>query len=132
MRIDRGTERRRYGWLSLDVGAVLLFVALGRDTHDEGGGVGELLETAAPFLVGLAVGWIVTAAWREPLALRTGLGVAAATIVVGMLVRRLGFGDGTAASFVVVATIFLTVFELGWRLVVGRVTDAPAVRVDRS
>ena len=46
-----------------------------------------------------------------------GLDVAgASTVVVGMLLRRVT-GEGTAWSFVLVATVVLTAPLLGWRLV---------------
>jgi hypothetical protein len=38
-----------------------------------------------------------------------------------MVVRRLVFDDGTAAAFVVVATVFLGVFLVGWRLTLSAV-----------
>lgn len=106
--------------VGLDTFVVVLFVAIGRRNHDEDPGIAGLVETGAPFLVGLAVAWLITRAWRAPLALRTGLAIWPITVVVGMLVRRAA-GDGTAASFVVVATVFLGLFLVGWRLVARRV-----------
>ena len=52
------------------------------------------------------------------LAARWRAGVLAVTVVVGMLLRRFVFDDGTQLSFILVATAFLTLFLLGWR--VGR------------
>ena len=49
----------------------------------------------------------------SPLILRESTGKA---VVIGMLLRRL-VGEGTAPSFVVVATTVLAVLLLGWRLV---------------
>ena len=43
------------------------------------------------------------------------------TVVLGMLLRRVA-GDGTALSFVIVATTVLSVLLLGWRLV-ARLVD---------
>ena len=40
----------------------------------------------------------------------------ACTVVLGMVLRRVA-AEGTALSFVVVATAVLTVLLLGWRLV---------------
>lgn len=98
-----------------DVVLVLGFVLIGRANHDEGITVAGTLSTAWPFLLGLAVGWGVTRAWRHPLRLGwTGVGIWVATVVVGMLLRVLS-GQGTALSFVIVATIVLGVFLLGWR-----------------
>lgn len=100
--------------VGLDVFFVVAFVALGRRSHDQDPGVAGLVETAAPFVLGLAIAWIVARAWRDPMSLRTGLVVWPVTIVAGMLLRR-AVGDGTATSFVVVATCFVGVFLLGWR-----------------
>ncbi len=98
----------------LDVFFVVAFVALGRRSHDQDPGVSGLVETALPFVLGLVIAWLVARAWRDPLSLRTGLVVWPVTILAGMLLRR-AFGDGTAASFVVVATCFVGVFLVGWR-----------------
>ena len=75
------------------------------------------LTTAAPFLIALAVAWLVVRAWRRPTVVRTGVLVWPIVIVVGMLLRRFVFDDGTAASFVIVATLFLGFFLVGWRAV---------------
>lgn len=111
---------RRPVLLVLDVVAVLVFAAVGRRTHAEGVTVLGVLAVAGPFLVGLLVGWLVTRAWRRPAATwPVGAGVWLAAVVVGMLGRRL-LGDGTAAAFVVVATLVLGLLLLGWRAVVQR------------
>ncbi|MEY4173948.1 MAG: hypothetical protein RI900_1113, partial [Actinomycetota bacterium] len=50
--------RRIAGSFALDAVFVLLFVALGRSSHDEGGNaVTGTLSVAAPFLIALVVGW---------------------------------------------------------------------------
>jgi len=57
----------------------------------------------------------VARAWARPGRVwPSGIVVWLSTVVVGMLLRRLT-GDGTAASFVVVALVVLGVFLLGWR-----------------
>jgi hypothetical protein len=101
----------------LDTFAVVLFVAIGRRNHDEDPGIGGLVDTAAPFLVALAIAWLVLRAWQRPTDLRTGLGVWAIVVAGGMLLRHFVFDDGTAASFVIVATLFLGLFIVGWRAV---------------
>ena len=103
---------------TLDVLAIVCFVAVGRRTHDEDGNVVlGLIEVAAPFLIAAAVGWLVGRAWRAPAALTTGATVWVVTVVLGMVLRRFVFDRGTATSFVVVATIATGVLLLGWRLV---------------
>ena len=105
--------------LLLDPAAVVLFVAIGRDAHDGSPGLAGIGGTAAPFLIAVAAAWILTRAWRDPASSRTGAGVWAITVVAGMVLRRLAFGEGTAVAFVVVASVFLGVTMLGWRLVAG-------------
>ena len=55
-------------------------------------------------------------AWRRraPLGVRDGIPVWVCAVAVGMLLR-VATGAGTAFSFVVVATVVLGVFLLGWR-----------------
>ncbi|HEY3684254.1 MAG TPA: DUF3054 domain-containing protein [Streptosporangiaceae bacterium] len=100
-----------------DVVVVLVFVAIGRASHQEGDALLGIAATAWPFLAGLVVGWVVVRAWRAPYAV-VPAGVAAwvAAVVVGMLLRVVS-GQGTAVAFVIVATVFLGVFLLGWRAV---------------
>jgi hypothetical protein len=104
--------------LGLDLMAVLVFVAIGRRSHDEGSAVAEFVKTAAPFVIGLGFGWLTSRAWSTPMALATGAVIWVETIVFGMLLRRFAFDRGTAVSFVIVATVFLGLCLIGWRAVV--------------
>lgn len=107
--------------LLLDVVLVVGFAALGRASHDSDI-LGGLWRTAWPFLAGLGLGWIVMTAWRAPAApARTGLGVWAATVIGGMLLRTAS-GQGTAPAFVIVATATLLVLLVGWRVIAAFVT----------
>jgi hypothetical protein len=99
----------------LDTAVVVAFAALGRRNHDEEPGLAGVFETAAPFLIGLLVAWIVVRAWRAPERIGTGLAVWPITVAVGMVVRRFVFDEGTALPFVIVATIFLGACFIGWR-----------------
>lgn len=100
--------------LVADVVLVVAFAAVGRASHDSDVWSG-LWQTAWPFLAALAVGWLVTRAWRAPAApVRTGLGVWAVTLVGGMLLRAAS-GQGTALPFVIVASLTLFVALVGWR-----------------
>jgi hypothetical protein len=113
-------SRRRPVWLLLDAAAVLVFAAIGRRSHEEGITVAGTLQTAWPFLVGTGLGWLACRAWRRPVAvIRTGVPVWVVTVAVAMVLRR-GAGAGTAPAFVVVATLVLGAFLLGWRLVLNR------------
>lgn len=105
---------------ALDIAAILVFVAIGRRSHDEdGNAIVGALEVAAPFLLGLAAGWAVARAWRAPERLQTGIVIWPVTVAVGMVLRNVVFDRGTALSFVIVATIATGVLLLGWRAVAG-------------
>ena len=108
--------------LAFDVIVVALFVVLGRETHDEGNALADIAGTAAPFLIALVVGWAVARAWRDPLDLRRGMVVAVVTVALGMVLRKLAFGDGTALPFVIVATVFNVAGMTAWRFVARRVS----------
>ena len=62
-----------------------------------------------------AVGWVVVRALRRawPLEVSPGVTVWFATVLVGLVLRR-ATGQGTAASFVLVAAVVLALFLLGW------------------
>jgi hypothetical protein len=99
-----------------DCCCVAAFVLIGRAAHTDGESLGGIASTAWPFLAGLAGGWLVTRAWRRPLALvPAGIGAWLGAAALGMALRVAG-GQGTAAAFIVVALIFLGLFLLGWRL----------------
>jgi hypothetical protein len=103
---------------------VLVFVLIGRRSHDESDALLGLATTLWPFLAGAAVGWLVSLGWRRPFALvPTGVAVWVSTVVVGMLLR-VASGQGVQVSFVIVTAVVLAIFLLGWRailLLVGRV-----------
>jgi hypothetical protein len=115
--------------MALDVVAVLVFVVLGRRSHDTGSGVVGVLETAAPFLIALGVGWIVVLVARmEPMAALTGIVLWAITVGGGLLLRRTVWDRGTATSFVLVAAIALGILLVGWRGVLSFTRGAGGVR----
>lgn len=104
----------------IDVALIALFAAVGRRNHAEGVTPVGIADTAWPFVAGAATGWIASRGWRRPIAVApTGLTVWIATVVVGMFLRRLA-GEGTAWSFVVVATVVTGLLLLGWRVVASR------------
>jgi hypothetical protein len=97
-----------------DAASIVLFCAVGRRNHQEAVTLAGVVETAWPFLAGLAASWVVCRAWRRPTAIRTGLPVWAGTIAIGMGLRA-ATGAGVAMSFIVVATLVTGVLLLGWR-----------------
>lgn len=110
------------GAAALDAGAIVVFAVIGRATHEEGvlGGNGlGLLGTLWPFLVGAAIGWTLSKAWRKPCAWwPTGVVVWASAFVGGLLLRFVS-GQGVAVSFMIVAASFLALTLVGWRVVAG-------------
>lgn len=101
---------------AFDLIAVVTFVTIGRRNHEEGLTVGGIAETAAPFVIALIVGWVLMQAWRRPDDWVVGVGIWAFTVAGGMVLRRLVFDEGTAVSFVIVASLFTAVTIIGWRL----------------
>ncbi len=95
----------------IDVVCVCAFVALGIRSHGESD---SFLQVAAPFLAALAVAWLVAAPLRAPESVKAGAVIWLVTLVGGMLLRRT-MGEGTAATFILVASIFLAVTLIGWR-----------------
>ncbi len=106
----------------IDVVAILVFVAIGRRNHDEGTAVDGILAVAAPFLIALAVGWIVARAWTRPMQVETAFIIWPITVALGMVLRNLVFDRGTALPFIIVATAVTGLFLVGWRLVAARAT----------
>lgn len=100
---------------TFDVLAIIVFVLIGRRNHDEGTALRGVARVAAPFLIGLAVGWIVARAWKAPTSTTTGMVIWSVTVTVGMLVRRIVFDNGTALAFIIVASVFTGLLLVGWR-----------------
>jgi len=98
-----------------DVAWLVAFVLLGRSSHTEGESVAGVARTLWPFLVGLALGWIVARAWRRPAAVApTGLVVWPVCVATAMVLRAVS-GQGVAPAFVGVALAFVGLGLLGWR-----------------
>jgi hypothetical protein len=119
----------------LDAVLVVVFVSIGRSSHEEGLDLAGIAGTAWPFLAALVAGWLAARAWRHPLAVwPTGVIVWAVTVIGGMLLR-VASGQGTQFAFIVVATLTLAAFLLGWRLIALLVTrrgSTPSAGAPRS
>ena len=112
--------------VALDTASVLLFVLIGRRSHEEDGGfVAETAKVAASFLIALAVGWLVARAWQAPRALRTGVVVWAITVAGGMALRPV-FGRSVELSFVIVTAAFTALTIVGWRVIARQVASRRA------
>jgi len=108
-----------------DIVGVLLFCIIGRRSHAEGLTAAGVADTAWPFLVGAAAGWLLSRAWRHPTAVvPTGVVVWACTVAVGMLLRK-ATSEGVAFSFVVVASAATAVMLLGWRVAIAALQRRP-------
>ena len=104
--------------IGLDAVLVVVFSTFGRGAHSEGLGVAQVWGTAWPFLIGLAVGWMILLTTRRaPAATGSGVLVWSATLVVGMGIRGLSDGRVPHWSFIVVAGVVTAVFLIGWRAV---------------
>jgi hypothetical protein len=111
--------RARLTAICIDTAAVVGFVALGRGSHAEGEAVAGVATVAAPFLIGLAVGWIAMRRTTLPAGRRTGTVVWACTTAIGLAVRGLAFGRPTPVVFMLVGGAFLALTLLGWRAAWG-------------
>lgn len=106
-----------------DLVLVLVFVIIGRASHDENPIIG-VFTTLWPYAVGLVVGWAPGRVWKRPLAIApTGVLVWFFTWTVGILLRYAS-GQGLQPSFLIVSAIVLAVFLIGWRAVVAIVARA--------
>ncbi|MGB6164280.1 MAG: DUF3054 domain-containing protein [Pseudonocardiaceae bacterium] len=99
-----------------DVLAVLVFAAVGRRSHAEMVDAYGVLTTAAPFLLGLLLGWLVVRVWHAPLRLPVGVAVWAGVVIVGLGLRA-GFTHRLPLTFALIAAPSLALFLLGWRAV---------------
>ena len=107
-----------------DTVGVLVFSVVGRRSHDEELTVAGVAQTAWPFLVGAAVGWLLARAWRRPTAVApTGVVVWLCTVAVGMLLRK-ATSAGVAVAFIIVASAATAVMLLGWRVTVAALRHA--------
>ena len=97
---------------------------VGRRNHDEAASISGVLGTAAPFLIALAVSWPLSRSVRTPFARSAILTTWLCTVILGLALRRVVFGDGIATPFIIVATI-----TLGVLIALGR---ALAKRLSRS
>jgi hypothetical protein len=115
---------RKAAAVGADFCCVLVFVAIGRADHHDGGGLAGFWDTLWPFAAGLAIGLLATRFWRRPTALLpTGVGVWLSTVAGGMILRVLA-GQGTAFAFILVALAFLGLSQLGWRVAWQRLGPA--------
>lgn len=105
----------------LDAVVVVVFAFVGRASHGGVGGVVDTARVAWPFLVALAVGWVIAYGVHRSAPRTVGGGVIVwlITLAGGVLLRGVT-GGGTHWSFVLVSAIFLGLTLVGWRLIAAR------------
>jgi hypothetical protein len=105
----------------IDALLVAVFCAIGRLSHAEGvfNDIPGLLNTTWPFLVALLAAHAVMLIRRTSAdRMLPGTVIWAVTVVVGLVLRAVG-GQGTALPFMLVATLTLALFLIGWRAVIA-------------
>jgi len=115
----------------IDLVLVVVFCVIGRLSHAEGvfSDVPGLLETTWPFVVALLLAHGVLLLRRAQAdRMLPGVMVWVLTVVIGLLLRWFS-GQGTALPFVIVATLTLALFLLGWRAVLALVRRLRTRRV---
>jgi peptidoglycan/LPS O-acetylase OafA/YrhL len=113
-------------WLVVDLVLVGIFAVIGRLSHYGTLTASGWWTTAWPFLAGALVARAaLTATGRSPAAVTSGVVVWLGALVGGMLLRQAS-GQGTATSFIVVATLVLGVL-----LVLPRLVPRVGARVRR-
>ena len=98
-----------------DVVCVLVFVFIGTRNHDTDTGLGGVLTVGLPFWMALFAVHVIGIAERAR-TITAGVIIWAATVGLGLVLRHWVFGRGTATAFVIVATLFLGVTMIGWRV----------------
>ena len=117
--------------LLVDLAAVVVFAAIGRQSHAESGALVGVVEVASPFLLGAVIGALLSRSWRDPLSWRAGLATWLGAVVVGLALRAVVLGR-LPLSFAIVATVALGVLVLGWRGVARTVLVARGRRRVRA
>ncbi|GAA5229015.1 DUF3054 domain-containing protein [Paeniglutamicibacter antarcticus] len=102
-------------YFASDVVLVLIFALSGRSSHEESATFIGVIQTAAPFLLALAVLTLLSRPWITHSRIwPTGVLIWVGTVALGMALRVL-FGATAEVPFIVVATIVLGVFLVGRR-----------------
>jgi hypothetical protein len=121
--VDAPVTRLLRTWIApaADLAVVVIFVAIGRRSHNEANDASGFFTTLWPFVVGLAAGALVTRLYVAPLEWRRAVPAWLVTVAVGLALRIGVVGHEFKLSFAIVATSFLGLFLLGWRAIARRV-----------
>ena len=105
---------------AFDALCILLMVVIGTRNHKTDTGITGILFVAAPFWIAMSLAHLAPLLRRKNRQDPNPYMVWGYTVVMGMLLRNMVFNRGTAAAFVIVATVFLGITMFGWRAVVAR------------
>ncbi|HZK04530.1 MAG TPA: DUF3054 domain-containing protein [Actinomycetaceae bacterium] len=113
----RPTDRDDLPAVFADLAFILLFSIIGRSTHGESMEIYEVARTALPFWVGALIGHVIIRFMRRsPRTLGWGAFIVVATWTLGQAGRFL-LQLTSEPTFLAVSAAFLTLFLLGWRVV---------------
>ncbi|MGO2745802.1 DUF3054 domain-containing protein [Microbacterium sp.] len=107
----------------IDLVLVIVFCIIGRLSHAEGifSDVPGLLNTTWPFVVALLLAHgVLLVRKAQADRMLPGVMVWVLTVVIGLLLRVVA-GQGTALPFIIVATLTLALFLIGWRAILALV-----------
>ena len=105
---------------AFDALCILLMVVIGTRNHKTDTGISGILFVAAPFWIAMSLTHLAPLLQRKNRKNPNPYMVWGYTVIMGMLLRNMVFNRGTAAAFVIVATVFLGITMFGWRAVVAR------------
>ena len=105
---------------AFDALCILLMVVIGTRNHKTDTGISGILFVAAPFWIAMSLAHLAPLLQRKNRQDPNPYMVWGYTVIMGMLLRNMVFNRGTAAAFVIVATVFLGITMFGWRAVVAR------------
>lgn len=121
---DSDTTRDDVPAILADTAVVFLFAFIGRASHAESLGLGEVFHTGLPFWAGLLIGHlIVRFIRRSPRPFGWGAFLWVAAWGLGHA-GRLMLGEGNDPAFMAVSAAFLGLGLLGWRAVIALVARA--------
>ena len=126
----RRSPRELSPWAALaaDLLVLVVFVVVGRRSHDEGSGLAGFLRVWWPFAVALVIATLASGTWRAPLEWRRAIVAWLVTVALGMTLRIAVQGREFKPTFVIVTTVFVGAGMLGWRAVVRKVAARRASR----
>ena len=106
--------------LLFDALCVLLMVVIGTRNHKTDTGITGILFVAAPFWIAMSLAHLAPLLQRKNRKEQKVYMVWGYTVVMGMVLRNMVFNRGTAAAFIIVATVFLGITMFSWRALLAR------------